>query len=86
MKNQLPEEKHERIIYGQLKEDTFEISATDWMDLPSVEPQQGNTTAIYLTGSCYNGLKPVFDNLADGADKDEHTFMGLREVFFCVFG
>ncbi|MCF2443441.1 VOC family protein [Dyadobacter sp. CY345] len=86
MKDQFPIEKHERIIYAQLKGDTINISATDWMASPVFVPEQGNTTAIYLTGSSYNELKPVFDSLSDGADKDERTFMELREVPFGVFG
>ncbi|MCF0059087.1 VOC family protein [Dyadobacter sp. CY356] len=86
IKDQFPEQKHERIIYAQLKGDTFDISAADWMASPVFEPQQGNTTAIYLTGSSYKELKPIFDSLADGADKNEQTFMELREVPFGVYG
>lgn len=86
MKDQFPVEKHERIIYAQLKGDNFDISAADWMASPILEPVQGNTTAIYLTGNSYSELKPIFNSLANGAEKDERTFMELREVPFGVYG
>lgn len=66
MKEQFPEEKDNRIIYGQLKNDKIDLSATDWMASPMLEPIQGNTFSIYLTGDSYDELKPVFDKLADG--------------------
>src|SRR5690606_21205087 len=66
MKEQFPEEKDNGIIYGQLKNDKIDLSATDWMASPMLEPIQGNTFSIYLTGDSYDELKPVFDKLADG--------------------
>lgn len=46
--------------------DKIDLSATDWMASPMLEPIQGNTFSIYLTGDSYDELKPVFDKLADG--------------------
>ena len=86
MKEQFPPEKHHRIIYGHLKNNTIDLSATDWMASPALEPRQGNTFSIYLTGDCYEELKPVFDKLAAGADTDKRTFMELQNVPFGVYG
>jgi PhnB protein len=86
MKAQFPAEKHERIIYGQLINGKINFSATDWMASPALEPKQGNTFSIYLTGETYDELKPVFDKLAIGADKDTRTFMELNNTSFGVYG
>ena len=71
MKEQFPPEKHDKIIYAQLKNDMIDFSATDWMASPLLEPKQGNTFSIYITGQTYNELKSAFDKLAIGADKDK---------------
>ncbi len=86
MKEQFSPEKHERIIYAQLKNDQIDLSATDWMASPILEPKQGNTFSIYLTGESYEELKPAFDKLSNGADKYNRTFMELRNVPFGVYG
>lgn len=86
MKEQFPVEKHDRIIYAQLKNDNIDLSATDWMASPMLEPKHGNTFSIYLTGESYDELKPAFDKLATGADKDKRTFMELNNVPFGVYG
>ena len=86
MKAQFPAEKHDRIIYGQLINGKINFSATDWMASPALEPKQGNTFSIYLTGETYDELKPVFDKLAIGADKDTRTFMELNNTPFGVYG
>lgn len=86
MKEQFPQEKHNRIIYGQLINDKIDLSATDWMASPNLEPKQGNTFSIYLTGETYNELKPVFDKLSIGADKDKRTYMELNNAPFGVYG
>lgn len=86
MKKQFPAEKHNRIIYAQLKNGSIDISATDWMASPQLEPKQGNTFSIYLTGESYDELKKVFDKLAVGADKDNRTFKELENVPFGIYG
>ncbi len=86
MKVQFPEEKHNRIIYGNLKSAAIDFSATDWMASPVLEPKKGNTFSIYLTGETRDELKNVFDELAVGADKDKRTFIELNEVPFGVYG
>lgn len=86
MKEQFPAEKHNRIIYAQLKNNGIDLSATDWMASPRLEPKQGNTFSIYITGKTYDELKPVFDKLAAGADKDTRTFMELNNAPMGIYG
>lgn len=86
MKEQFPPEKHNRIIYAQLKNDQVDISATDWMASPKVEPKEGNTFSIYITGETYDELKTAFDKLSAGADKDTRTFMELNDAPFGIYG
>lgn len=86
MKEQFPAEKHNRIIYAQLKNGAVDVSATDWMASPRLEPVQGNTFSIYMTGDEYDELRQVFEKLAVDADKDQRTFMELKEVPFGIYG
>ena len=86
MKAQHPIEKHSRIINAQLKSGTIDISATDWMASPILEPIHGNTFAMYIVGGTYDELKIVFDKLAEGADKDKRTFIELNNMPFGTFG
>ena len=84
MKNQFPVEKHNRIINAYLKSGAIEISATDWMASPALEPKQGNMTAIFVIGVTYDELKEVFDKLAEGAEKQ--SFQELHEMPFGTYG
>lgn len=84
MKAQFPPEKHHRIINAQLKSGAIEISATDWMASPDLEPKQGNTYAIYVMGGTYDELQAVFDKLKDGANKE--WFQELQAMPFGTYG
>lgn len=84
MKDQFPEEKHDRMINAHLVSGDFEISATDWMASPSFNPLQGNTYAIFVIGQGFVELKTVFDKLAAGADP-EH-FQELHAMPFGMYG
>lgn len=86
MKDQFPAEKHARLINAQLTSGAIDISATDWMASPTLEPKQGNTTAIFVVGEKYEELKDLFDKLSAGADKDKRTFMELHDVPFGTYG
>lgn len=84
MKEQFPEEKHDRIINAYLKSGDIEISATDWMASPQFEPVQGNTFAIFVTSDSYDELKTVFEKLKDG---DNNTrLQELHEMPFGIYG
>lgn len=84
MKDQLPVEKHNRIINAHLVSGSFEISATDWMASPALDPIQGNTTAIFVIGEEYAELKTVFDKLAQGAELSR--YQDLHEMPFGMYG
>jgi PhnB protein len=84
MKDQFPTEKHDRIIYGRLKSGTIEFSATDWMASPTLEPKQGNTFAIFVTGGTFAELKAVFERLAEEANKE--WFQELHDMPFGAYG
>lgn len=84
MKDQFPPEKHDRIINAHLKSGAIDISATDWMASPSLEPIQGNMFGIFVVGGSYNGLKAVFDRLADGANRE--WFQELHDMSFGSYG
>lgn len=84
MKDQLPPEKHNRMIYAHLKSGAIEISATDWMASPAYEPVPGNTFAIYVVGEDYDELKAAFDKLADGAD--QQRFQALHALPIGIYG
>jgi PhnB protein len=84
MKAQFPPEKHERIINAHLKSGAIEISATDWMASPAFEPLLGNMSALFVTGSGLDELRPIFDNLA--RDADRARFQDLHEMPFGTYG
>jgi PhnB protein len=84
MKDQLPPEKHNRIINAQLKSGDIDISATDWMASPTLEPKLGNMSAIFVVAETYDELKEVFDKLAEGARKE--SFQDLHEMPFGSYG
>ena len=84
MKDQLPIEKHGRIIYAQLKSGAIDISATDWMASPEFDPILGNTFAMYVTGKTYDELKPIFDKLKDG--DNNKRLQELHDMPFGTFG
>jgi len=84
MRAQFPADKHDRIINAQLRSGAIDISATDWMASPALDPRLGNMSALYVTGDTAAELRPVFDQLADGAAQDR--FQDLREVPFGVYG
>jgi len=84
MREQLPREKHDRVINAHLRIGSFEISVTDWMASPAFEPFQGNTYAIFVTGDQFDELNSVFEKLADGADTQR--FQDLHELPIGTYG
>jgi PhnB protein len=84
MKDQLPPEKHDRIINAHLTSGDIDISATDWMASPAFEPLPGNTFAIFVVGEGYDELKAVFDRLAEGAD--QQRFQELHDLPIGTYG
>jgi PhnB protein len=83
MKAQFPPEQHHKITNAHLKSGLVEFSATDWLH-PTHQRQQGNTTAMYVTGDNYDELSPVFDKLREGADQE--FLVELCEMPFGIYG
>lgn len=83
MKAQFPPEQHHKIANAWLRSGAVEFSATDWLH-PTRHPQQGNTTALYVTGDGYDELRPLFDGLRQGAARD--NLVELREMPFGIYG
>src|SRR5438046_10372738 len=69
MKAQFPPEKHNRIINAHLKSGALDISATDWMASPALEPRQGNMSAIFVIGGTYDELTALLAKFSEGAEK-----------------
>jgi PhnB protein len=84
MKDQFPKEKHDRLINARLVSGSIDISASDWMASPALEPIHGNTFAVYVVGGEYAELKTVFDQLAQGAQKE--WFQDLHDLPIGVYG
>lgn len=84
MKDQFPPEKHSRIINARLTSGAIEISATDWMAAPALLPKLGNMSALFIQGGAYEELKPVFDRLGAGAERER--FQELRNMPFGTYG
>src|ERR1700751_4053945 len=83
MKAQFPPEEHHKITYALLKSGVVEFSATDWLR-PTHRRQQGNTTAMYITGDSYDELSPIFEKLRQSADQE--FLVELRELPFGIYG
>ena len=62
----------------------MDISATDWMASPALEPIQGNMFSIFVIGDSYDELKEVFNKLSEGAHKE--WFQQLHDMPFGVYG
>ena len=84
MKDQLPPEKHDRIINAYLSREGFEISATDWMSAPTYEPIQGNTCSVFVTSDSTDEVRQIFAKLSDGAERER--FQELHELPIGLYG
>ena len=83
MKAQFVPEQHHKITYALLQSEMVEFSATDWLH-PVHQRQQGNTTAMYVTGDRFDELSPIFERLREGADQE--FFVELQEMPFGIYG
>ncbi len=83
MKDQVPPEHQNRIIYAHLKSGAIEFSATDWLH-PTRTPKQGNTVCMYVNSGTYSELKTIFDKLSAGANQD--LLDELRDLPFGSYG
>ncbi len=84
MKAAFPPAKHDRIIHANLQTGSIEISATDWMAAPALDPKLGNMSAVFVTGTEVRELRSAFANVANGAQKQ--SFQDLHEMPFGLYG
>jgi PhnB protein len=83
MKENIPPEHHDKVIYAHLQSTDVEFSATDWMHATR-QPRQGNTVAMYITSGTFGDLKEIFDKLSLDADPD--LLDELRDMPFGTYG
>jgi PhnB protein len=83
MKDQAPPKLYDRIVYAHLESGAVDFSATDWLHVTQV-PKKGNTVALYICDGTYDELKPIFEKLSVGADKD--TLDDLSDMPFGTYG
>jgi PhnB protein len=83
MKAQFPPEQQHKITNAYLKSGSVEFSATDWLH-PTRQRNQGNTTAMYVTGDGIDELLPIFGKLRNGANPE--FLVELCEMPFGVYG
>lgn len=69
MKDTVPDEHHDKVVFAHLQSRATELSATDWMHATR-NWTQGNTVAIYVTSDELSDLREIFDRLSVGADRD----------------
>ena len=83
MKAQFAPEQHHKVTYALLEGGVVAFSATDWLH-PVHQRQQGNTTAMYVTGDNFDELSSIFERLREGADQE--FLVELEEMPFGIYG
>ena len=83
MQHQFPPEQHHKVVNAHLKSAMVEFSATDWLHLTR-QPQQGNTTAMYIVCDNFDELNAIFDKLSSGANPE--FFVNLLDMPFGKYG
>jgi PhnB protein len=83
MREQLPRELYQKVVYAHLKRQGVELSASDWLH-PTRTPHLGNVVAVYVSARTYNELREIFDKLAMGSDRSLQD--DLREMPFGCYG
>lgn len=84
MKDLFPPDQHGRIINAHLSSGAIELSGTDWMASPALDPILGNMSALFVLGGDYDELRTIFDKLAEGAEKAR--FQDLHDMPFGTYG
>jgi len=83
MKDTVPDEHHNKVVYAHLQSRAMEFSATDWMHATR-SWTQGNTVALYVTSDALSDLREIFDKLSVGADHD--LLDELQDLPFGTYG
>jgi PhnB protein len=69
MKEQMPRDSYDKVLYSNLKSGAMDFSASDWLH-PTRVPKQGNIVCLHISGGTYNELSEIFNKLSVGADKN----------------
>lgn len=83
MRAHFPPGQHQKIAYAHLQSGSVTFSATDWLH-PVHKRQQGNTSAMYVTGAGVEELSVLFQKLREGADQE--FLVELQPMPFGIFG
>jgi PhnB protein len=83
IKDQMPKEMQNKVIYGKLKSGVIDFSASDWVH-PTRKPKQGNTVCLHIVCETAEELKGYFDKLSEGTDQT--VLDPLKEQFFGTYG
>ncbi len=81
VKDSMPAFQHEKSLNARLKNQNFDLSASDWLrpDRPRVP---GNTVCLFLSGGTQQELTGLFARLSEGGDVTDP----LKEMFFGTYG
>lgn len=83
IKDQMPKEKQDMVVFAKLTSGALEFLAGDWMQ-SGQKPQQGNTVCLHIECETEEQLKKYFNKLAVNA---EPTLMEpISEQFFGLYG
>ncbi len=83
IKDQMPKEVQDKIIFAKLTSGVIDFSASDWLH-PTRKPKHGNTVCLYITCENEKELREYFDKLSDSADKS--VLDPLTKQFFGTYG
>src|SRR5947209_7132639 len=83
VKDQMPKEMQQKIIYARLTSGVIDISASDWMHQTRT-PKQGNTVCLHISCETDEELQGYFDTLSVGADQT--VLDPLTKQFFGTYG
>jgi PhnB protein len=80
-KERMPAALHDKVINAQLRSESVDISASDWLR-PDRTAVRGNTVCLYLSGGTLPELKALFEKLSQGAEVTDP----LKGMFFGSYG
>lgn len=81
VKEQVPDEYQDKILYARLESANIVFSASDWISRERV-PLKGNTVCLCIAESNHEELKRYFDKLSE----DATVIDPLKKEFFGTFG
>src|SRR5581483_5928946 len=83
IKDKMPQEKQDLVVFAKLTSGVLEFIAGDWMQ-PTQKPQQGNMVCLHIECENEEEMKKYFDKLA--VDADPTLTEPIAEQFFGMYG